>query len=340
MLTPTAPHNGGAGGGVVWIPDEIVGRILTYEMALAAVTEALACHARSEVIQPLKPYLRPKGREGERHGGRFIAMPALVGGSVQSVGLKWISGFPANIERGLPRASGLIVLNDLETGVPIAVMDCATVSARRTAAVASLCFDLLGPREQRRLAIIGAGPINTEVVRSLASRSREIATVDVFDPRQDRAEALARLTNQVGLRAVTCTSAEACVRNANVIITATTGAKDYIRREWLGATWLIVALSLDDFKPEVLLGADKVLCDDFDQCAREEKLLHRLVRNNEFGKDRLYAELGEVVIGRRPGREGRETIYVNPMGIAAEDIATAAAVYRAFIAGRPDIAAA
>jgi N-[(2S)-2-amino-2-carboxyethyl]-L-glutamate dehydrogenase len=333
VLMASALNNRKRDSGPVWISDDIVARILTHDMAMAAVSEALACHARGEVIQPLKPYLRPKGREREREGGRFIAMPALVGGPIQAVGLKWISGFPANIDRGLPRASGVIVLNDIETGVPVAVMDCATISARRTAAVASLCVDLLGPFDDRRLALFGAGPINEEVLKALTSRPRAIRSVHIFDPRQDRAQALAALANQLGSPATCYPSAEACVGSANIIITATTGAKDYIRSEWLAQSWLIVALSLDDFNSEVLLSADKVICDDFDQCAREEKLLHKLVRSNQFSRERLFAELGEIIIGKKLGREGQETIYVNPMGMAIEDISTAAAVYRN-LAGR------
>jgi 2,3-diaminopropionate biosynthesis protein SbnB len=314
-----------------WIVDAAVDRILTHDRALKAVSDALACHANGDVVQPLKPYLRPKGRDREQESGRFIAMLAFVGGDIQAVGVKWIASMPNNINRGMPRASGLVVLNDPLTGVPIAVMECATLSARRTAAVAALSVDLLGPIGGRHVAIIGAGPINAEVVTALGSRTRGIETVYIFDPRRDRAEALKAIAERSGLVATVCDSIESTVASANIIITATVGAKRYIQAKWLGATWLIIALSLDDFEPEVLLSAEKVICDDFEQSAREEKLLHELVRDGRFGRQQLYAELGEIVVGRKRGREYGERIYVNPMGMAIEDIAVAAAVYQQYM---------
>ena len=87
-----------------WIADETVDQILSHDMALKAVSDALACHAANDYVQPLKPYVRPKGREMERESGRFIAMPAYVGGAVQAVGLKWIASVPANVDTGEFRA--------------------------------------------------------------------------------------------------------------------------------------------------------------------------------------------------------------------------------------------
>src|SRR5262245_56992687 len=96
---------------VLWLNDAQVARLLTPARAYQAVAAALECHARGEFEQPLKPYVRPRGREQEYAGGRFIAMPAFLGGSLQVAGMKWIAGFPANVPRGLPRASGVVVLN-------------------------------------------------------------------------------------------------------------------------------------------------------------------------------------------------------------------------------------
>ncbi len=96
--------------------------------------------------------------------------------------------------------------------------------------------------------------------------------------------------------------------------------------------WLFVGLSLDDARPEVMLSADKVIVDDFEQACREEKLLHRLVQQGRFSREQIYATLGEIVDGK-PGRErATEKIYVNPMGMAVEDIATGARVYEKAIA--------
>ena len=316
----------------LWLSEEQVQDLLTPEEAYAAVAKGLVCHARGQYQQPLKPYIRPKGREEERTGGRFIAMPAFLGGKMQAAGIKWIAGFPANIDIGLPRASGLVALNSTETGRLLALMPCETLSARRTAAVASLSVDYLAQSGEKRIAMIGAGPIAKSVLEALGSGpDRNIAEVRLCDLRVQRAEELARLLAQSGKRLPhiqVSDSAEESIRHANVIVTATTGSKGYIKNEWIQEGALSVPLSLDDCEPDVLLSADKVLVDDFDQCCREEKLLHRLVQAGQFSRERIYALLGEVVAGMKEGRTNHaERIYMNAMGMAVEDVAAAQAVY-------------
>lgn len=313
----------------LWLNDAVIQNVLSHESAYGAVSAALSCHARGDYVQPLKPYVRPRGRADEYRGGRFIAMLAYVGQPVDVAGIKWIAGFPCNIERGLPRASGIIVLNSTESGLPFAVMECATVSARRTAAVASLAVDHLAPTGSRRVALLGAGPIAKAVLESLTDRQRGIERVSVFDPQLDRLNEFitqSRHNPEVSLAAAV--DARECVRDANVIITATTGAREYLQPDWLAAGGLIVPLSLDDCSPEVFLSADKVVVDDFDQCNREEKLLHRLTQAGRFCRAQVHAELGEIIVGSKLGRESdSERIYVNAMGMAIEDLAAAKAAY-------------
>ncbi|MFH0770772.1 MAG: 2,3-diaminopropionate biosynthesis protein SbnB [Candidatus Peregrinibacteria bacterium] len=315
----------------LWLSDEQVQDLLTPDEAYAAVANALACHARGDFQQPLKPYIRPKGREQERTGGRFIAMPAYLGGDLQAAGLKWIAGFPANIEKGLPRASGLMALNSTETGRLLALMPCETLSARRTAAIAALSFDHLAPPPPRKVAVIGAGPIGRSVLEALVSHpERGIVEARLCDLRRQRAEEAVHLLSGISLPPVRIfTDAQSCVQDAEVVVTATTGSRDYLQNEWLSRGRLLVALSLDDCKPEVLLSSDKVVVDDFDQCCREEKLLHRLVQERRFSRERIAATLGEIINGTKTGRtQASENIYVNPMGMAIEDVAVAQTVFR------------
>jgi ornithine cyclodeaminase len=121
-------------------------------------------------------------------------------------------------------------------------------------------------------------------------------------------------------------SAKQCLTDANVIIAATTGAKAYIQPDWLSDGWLIVALSSDDFMPETILSAEKLICDDFMQNNQENMLFSRMVKSGEIGQNSLYGDLGQIVAGRVPGREGGERIFVNPTGMAVPDLAIAARV--------------
>jgi 2,3-diaminopropionate biosynthesis protein SbnB len=320
---------------LVWLSSRDCRNLLTADMAYEAVRQALACHARGDFQQPLKPYIRPLGHEREYEGGRFIAMPGYLAEPLHVAGIKWISGFPSNVDRGLARASGILVLNSVETGIPLAVMDCTAVSAWRTAAVAAIAFDLLAPQVPRKVGILGSGPIARAILEALVSRhERNIARLHLFDLRSDRARELAReLSGSSSHPLHVCDSSKECVEEANVVVTATTASRPYIQREWVGPGMLIIALSFEDCTEELFLAADKVVVDDFDQACREGKFLHRLVQAGRFSRERVHAELGELVVGAKPGREcPEEIIYVNPMGMAIEDVALAHAVYQAALA--------
>jgi 2,3-diaminopropionate biosynthesis protein SbnB len=314
---------------ILFLNDAQVAELLPPPAALQAVEAGLKLHATGCVDQPLKPYLRPGGRANEFSRGRVIYMPAYVGGDINMIGAKMIAGFPINIDRGLPRASGLIVLNSPDTGLPLAVMECGTLSARRTAAIAQLCFRELAPRGTYSVGLLGAGPIAAAVIEAL-SQERDLARINIFDPRTDRSEELAsRKRPESGPTIAAVDTIEAATLEADCVVTATVGSKGYLTQGNCGAKRLFVALSLDDASEDLFLSFDKIVVDSFDDCNREDKLLHRLVQKGAFSRDRVHAEIGEILIGTKHGRQAPdETFFVNPMGMAVEDVAAAALVYR------------
>ena len=315
-----------------FVSDEVIKKILSHEMAAQAVWDSLRAHARGDFVQPLKPYVRPKGKEGEYSGGRFIAMPAFVGAPVNAAGLKWISGFQANIQRGLPRSSGLLILNSLETGIPYAVMEVHTLSARRTAAVANIATRLLAPKSTTRVAIYGAGPIAGEVMASLRDTFVSINEFRIYDPNYDRAIHLSKslLPEE---KFVVVKDPEECASEADVVVTATSGARSYLEHGWIKPGALIVALSLDDCTEELFLKS-RVVVDDWDQCNREGKILNQLVDKGLFSKSQLAAELSDVLANNRSvRRHSKEVVLVNPMGMAIEDIAVGAVVFEHAVKG-------
>ncbi|MDE2378768.1 hypothetical protein [Bradyrhizobium sp.] len=313
---------------MVWINDQIAARIVTAGFAYQTVMEALLIHAADDFVQPPKPFVRPGGAAEEYERGYLTAMPAYVGGSFDALGAKLATGFPINLTRGIPRASGVIVLFDTTTGVPVAVVDSKTISARGAAATASICVDHLAAKANLRIAVLGAGPIAHETVISLfITRSRPIDSMLIFDPVGNRAQAIVEAVSPfTDVPVQLAPSARDCLADANVVIAATTGAKAHVQPEWLGDRWLIIALSSDDFVPETILSADKLVSDDFVQNSQEDMLFPRLVRSGAIGRDRLYGELSHIVAGRIAGREGGERIFVNPTGMAIQDIAIAARV--------------
>ncbi|MBD2848475.1 2,3-diaminopropionate biosynthesis protein SbnB [Paenibacillus sp. IB182496] len=302
-----------------------------------AVSEALALHAQGAFVQPLKPYLRAAGKDGHI-ADRIIAMPAHLGGAAPVSGIKWIGSKHDNpAARGLERASGVIVLNDPQSNYPIAILEAGLISGMRTAAVTVVGARHLARRGFRSVGCIGCGAIARMQLQALLEHFPAIAEVHLHDLDGARAAELAAAlgARYPGVRFGAETTAEAAVRAGEVVVTATVADRPYIPYEWLRRGAFVSNISIMDLHKDVFLCADKIVVDDWEQANREKKVLHQLVTEGRFTRERLHAELGEIVCGRRPGRERADEIVVlNPMGMAIEDIACAHAIYeRARAAG-------
>jgi ornithine cyclodeaminase/alanine dehydrogenase-like protein (mu-crystallin family) len=206
-------------------------------------------------------------------------------------------------------------------------MECATLSARRTGAVASLVFEHLGVPDEP-VAIFGAGPISKEVMTSLILTGQSAGEFRIFDPNRTRALGLVEhLNSEKNISARFADTPATALSGCATVICSTTGAKEYIHQESLPSECrLMFPLSLDDFSEDAVLSADRIVCDDFEQCNREEKVFHHLVQKGKITRSSIYAELGEIVTGRIPGRQSQERYFVNAMGLAIEDVAVAKAV--------------
>lgn len=317
---------------ILYLNGREVARALEAIDIVEAVAAALAAHARGQTVLPAEAYL------AWSHAGetlRSLSMPGMVDGRA---GVKIINANPANPGRGLPRASGLTLLFDNETGRPLCIMEGARISCLRTAAVTALAADLLGAQPIERLAILGAGALARCHLELLPNRLPHLREIRLHDLASEGAAALA-----AGVAAaVVCDSAEQAIRGAQLVVPVTTATSGYIHYDWLEPGALLVNISLDDPLPEVVLRADKVFVDDWPLVAADERrLLGRMHRAGQIrGPDDNNAltttparpidgELGELLIGTREGRSRPdEIILVNPFGLAIEDVALADRVYR------------
>jgi len=294
-----------------------------------ALHHALVSHAKGEVVQPLKPYLRVNGEDGHI-ADRIIAMPAHLADPGVS-GIKWIGSRHDNPTRvGLPRASGVIVLNDPRTNYPIGILEASLISAWRTAAVTCVAAAHLARRDFTDVAVVGCGVIGRTQVLGLLQQFDHVRTVHVYDVHHDAAHGLAKdvTATRPEVTARVADSAEDAVRAGDVVVPCTVTDTPYIPFSWLGRGAFLSNVSIMDVQQDVFLQADKVVVDDWEQSNREKKIINQLVLAGKFSREQLHAELGEVLVGRRPGRENDDEIIVlNPMGMAVEDIACAAEVY-------------
>lgn len=305
------------------------------DLYVTAVSRALDLHAKKDFVQPLKPYLRVDEKNGHI-ADRIIAMPAYVGGEIPVSGLKWIGSKHDNpSKRNKERASGLVILNDPESNYPIAVMEASLISGMRTAAVTVIGARYLARKGFSRVACMGCGIIAKMQLTSMLEQFPDIADIYLFDLNRQAADRLAGELQETfsHVQMHIAEDAESAVLQGEVVITSTVTDQPYIPFNWLQKGTFVSNISIMDVHKEVFLKADKVVVDDWDQSNREKKVINQLVLEGKFSREQLHAELGEILIGTKPGRESEdEIIILNPMGMAVEDVASAQEIYRKALA--------
>lgn len=282
------------------------------ELVRAVYVEAAA----GGIVNPPSLFLRPEAGRPER----FIALPAALREPAPAVGIKWIGSFPGNLDGGLPRASAVIVLNDPQTGFPIACLEGAVISATRTALSAVVAAETLaGRRETGRLAVIGAGIISRRTVAMLLASGWRLGEVAVFDPRVDQAEQLVR---EVGESGRVATSPSAAVAGADLVLIATTATTPWFDDPALtqpGVT--VLHLSLRDITAGTMAACDHVV-DDPTHAAREGTSLELAIREAGLAPEAVRP-IGSLLSGEALPRDpGRSVIY-SPFGLGSLDVALA-----------------
>jgi ornithine cyclodeaminase/alanine dehydrogenase-like protein (mu-crystallin family) len=284
---------------------------------LDLAAQALSALGRGTAEMPPKIGVHP------RPGALLHAMPAwLREGDL--VGLKWVSAFPANRELGLPAISGLVVLNDAETGLPTWIMDAARITSVRTAAVSGVGIRLFMPAHAERVAVIGAGVqarAHVEVVAALLPGAELV----VYDSTPGRAEALAAEARAGGTPASTVASAEEAAGAADVVITlAPLGAlKQVMTPDWLAHGTLAVAVDFATYaSAELARDVGNFVVDD-----RVQFLAYRDAGHFDDYPD-PSATMGELLDSGVPPRSARLPALVTHLGVGLADVIFADAIRR------------
>ena len=270
---------------------------------------------------PPKPGIHPGG------GDNFIhAMPAYIP-ALKSAGIKWVSGFIENSKRDLPYITGLLILNDVETGLPLAVMDCVWITAMRTGAATALSARYLARPESSVVGILGCGVqgrTNLEALRVLFPVKKVMA----YDLDAGIAQRYAKeMEARFGVEVVTVQKPREAVSGCDLVVTAGPILRkphQTIRAGWLGEGAFASLVDFDSYwHPDAMKQAAKFCTDD------TEQLLH--YRQVGYFQDipPIHADLGELVSGKKPGRQRAEerTMTAN-LGLAIDDMAVAPILYR------------
>jgi len=293
-------------------------------VSIAAIIEAVETMFRhkglGQVEMPPKPGIHP------RPDAFIHAMPAYLP-RADAAGVKWIAGYPGNLARGLPYISGLMILNDPDTGVPIAVMDATWITAQRTGAATAVAAKYLARRDSATVGIVACGVqgrSNLEALSCVFPLRRVKAYDLVFATAERYAHEMSR---RLGLEIEPVRTLPEAVRGLDLVVTSApilAHPRPPIEPGWLAPGAFAAALDFDSsWQGAAFREVDKLATDDLAQM--------RYYRAEGYFRDtpEPYADLGEIVAGKRPGRErdDERTMSVN-LGLALEDVATAILIYR------------
>lgn len=286
------------------------------------VRETYLAHHRGESVNPDSYFLRFP----ERSADRIIALPSALLGPDAVAGIKWIGSFPANIEHNIPRASAVLVLNELETGHPFACLEAAQISAARTAASAVLGARLLhGSRQVGKAAVVGAGVISRTVLEFWKALGWSFDQIDVYDRNDAYARKSSAYAEELGYRCAPAASLADAVAGAEIVLLATTASEPYITDPGLlAAGQTVLNISLRDLGPEVIASSYNIL-DDVEHCLKAGTSPHLAVQH--YGhRDFITGTIAQVILGEAGVGADRPRIF-SPFGLGVLDLAVGRRLY-------------
>lgn len=254
------------------------------------------------------------------------AMPAYIP-AMRSAGIKWVSGYPSNQARGLPYIAGLLILNDVDTGIPLAVMDCSWITAYRTGAATALAARYLANPDSQVAGILACGVqgrTNLEALKVLFP-IRRVYAYDIEPEVQERF--VHEMSEKLGVEVIGVSDPRKAVVESDLVVTSGPILKHptpTILKDWLKPGGFGSAVDFDSYwSPEAMAQMDKISTDDHDQF-----MYYRTVGYFNQTPD-PYADLGEIVVGLKPGRQREdERILAINLGLALDDMAVAPLVYQ------------
>jgi ornithine cyclodeaminase/alanine dehydrogenase-like protein (mu-crystallin family) len=287
---------------------------------IQVVEEAFREKAVAKVEVPPKPGIHP------RENAFIHAMPAWIP-RMEVAGVKWVSGYPENPKKNLQYVSGLLILNNPKTGIPISVMDCTWITAKRTGATTAIATKYLAQPDSRVIGIIGCGVqgrSNLEAVKLVCSNLEQVQAYDINEANLEKYVDEMKLKHHIDVKGVN--SPRNAVADCDIVVTAgpiLMKPMPIIEDSWLKPGGLACPLDFDSYwKPKAIHEMDKFYTDDKKQLEYYQK--HGFIRATQP----VYAELSELVTGNKPGRENvDERIMSMNLGLAIEDMATARLIY-------------
>ena len=315
---------------MIILSDSDVERLLPMEEAVEVVEDAFRKLYEGRAKMPLRVQV-----DVERYNGVFLLMPAYIDG-MDSLATKLVSFYPENPKLGLPTVVAHVVVCDPRTGRVVAVLEANKLTAIRTGAASGVATKHLAREDAEVLAVVGCGVQGRTQAMGVCA-VRPVREVWAYDIVRERAERYAReMGERLGLPVRVAESAEEAVRRADVVCTATTSKTPVVRRGWLKPGVHINAIG--SFRPDMreldgrTVAEAKVVVDKREAALAEAGDIIIPIKQGLITEGHIYAELGEIVSGAKPGRTSDEEITVfKSVGLAIQDASTASYVVRKFL---------
>lgn len=303
-------------------------KVLTMREVIEVVEDAFAQIAKGMVEMPLRTIIGI-----HKYKGFVFYMPAYLEGS-DALAVKIVSLYEENLEKySLPTIFATIQLNDPKTGMPLALMEGGYITAMRTGAASGVATKYLARENSRVVGILGAG---TQARAQLwaVREARNVEKVFVYDAAAGRAKGYAEeMSERLGVNIIPVSSAEKAVREADILVTATTAKEPVLNGNWLQPGTHINAIGWMGRDARELdsntVKRAKLTVDSKEAVLAESGDILIPIRESVISEDHIYAELGEIVTGRKAGRVSDNEITLwKSVGLAIQDAATAKLAYQ------------
>jgi 2,3-diaminopropionate biosynthesis protein SbnB len=288
------------------------------------VKTAYIRHMQNQAVNPPSYFLRFPDKEKSR----IIALPASIMQNPRTAGIKWIASNPDNIKSGLKRASAVIILNDYETGYPIACLEGSVISTLRTVYSAILVATLLIPDKRiRSIGIVGAGNIAEQFVMCLKQQDWEISKIKLFDLSLKACVNIQKKLEHIkpAIKVEIVDKLQDLIMTSELIFLATTTAEPYIiESAWFKHNPVILNISLRDLAPEILIASNNIV-DDITHVLDANTSPH-LTQQKYGHANFINCTVGELINGYDKF-DNTKPIVFSPMGMGILDLAVANYIY-------------
>jgi len=313
---------------ILMLSHDEVKQLLPISECIPLMAEALISFAKGKSKQPVRTIFRPPEALG-----LMGLMPSYRSEPLPVFGLKAICVFPGNPAKGKDAHQGAVLLFSAETGELLAIENASAITAIRTAAVSAVATDLLARKDAGVLAIVGAG-IQGRAHLEAISQVRRLTSVRVADKIMERTEKLVEeARSRYAFPVAAMKTIESAVREADMVITVTNSSEPVIRREWIAeGTYINAVGACTPAAREIdsrTVAASKVFVDDKEAMLQESGDCLLALKEGAIGPAHIQGEIGELLIGTKPGRTtDQEIILFKSLGLAVEDLAAAEYAYR------------